>query len=173
MANLQRNVAISLLFTLFGGPGIVLLLAPWSITRFRIPIGQPGWQIILAILLIALGLIPLLESIIRFIVVGHGTPAPTAPPEHLVITGLYRRVRNPMYDGALTVIAGEALLLWSRGMAIYLTAAWLTMHLFVCFYEEPKLRRTFPEEYPLYEKNVPRWLPRLAAWNARHSGRSN
>ena len=139
----------------------MLLLAPWGITRFRIPSDEPAWIIILATLLIVLGVGPLIESIVRFIVVGRGTLAPTAPPEHLVVSGLYRRVRNPMYVGVLTTIAGESLLFWNRAMVIYLAAAWLTMHLFVYFYEEPKLTRTFPGEYPLYKRDVPRWLPRL------------
>ena len=165
MAHLRRNIAISLLFTLFGGPGIVLGYFPWSITRFRVPRDEPLGVTLAAGLLIAAGLVPLLESIIRFIVVGHGTLVPTAPPEHLVVSGLYRYVRNPMYVGVLTVIAGEGLLFWNREIVLYLAAVWLAMHLFVCFYEEPKLARTFPGEYPLYKKDVPRWLPRLTAWN--------
>lgn len=165
MANLRRNIAISLLFTLFGGPAIVQGYFPWSITRFRVPRDEPLGVTLAAGLLIAAGLVPLLESIVRFIAVGHGTLVPAAPPEHLVVSGLYRYVRNPMYVGVLTAIAGEGLLFWNRGMVIYFAAVWFTMHLFVCFYEEPKLTRTFPSEYLLYKKSVPRWLPRLTAWN--------
>ncbi len=134
---------------------------PWTITRFLIPPGEPPGQTLGACLLIAAGLVPLLESIIRFITVGHGTLVPALPPEHLVVSGLYRYVRNPMYVGVLTVIAGEALLFRNRDMVIYLAAVWVTAHIFVCLYEEPKLTRTFPGEYLLYKRSVPRWFPRL------------
>lgn len=165
MQRLRRNVAVSLLFTLFGGPALVLGYFPWAITHFRVPPSEPLGQALAASLLIAAGLVPLLESIVRFVVVGDGTLVPAVPPEHLVVSGLYRYVRNPMYVGVLTVIAGEALLFWNRDMLIYLAAVWLAAHLFVFFYEEPKLMRTFPDEYPLYRKNVPRWLPRTTPWN--------
>lgn len=105
--------------------------------------------------------------------VGHGTLVPVLPLEHLVVSGLYRYVRNPMYVGVLTVIAGKALLFWNRGMVTYLAAVWLTAHLFVCLYEEPKLTRTFPGEYALYKKNVPRWLPRTTPWESPQAGSRN
>lgn len=172
MASLGRNIAVSLLFTFLGGPALVLGYLPWTITRFHVPPGEPLGQILAAGLLIAAGLAPLLESIIRFITVGHGTLVPALPPKHLVVSGLYRYVRNPMYVGVLTVIAGEALLFRSRDIVIYLVAVWLATHLFVSFYEEPKLTRAFPSEYPLYKRHVPRWIPRLAAWNPHHDGES-
>ncbi|MGA7108761.1 MAG: isoprenylcysteine carboxylmethyltransferase family protein [Terracidiphilus sp.] len=166
MAPLGRNIAISALFTLFGGPGLLLVYVPWRITHFRIPDREPLALIGAAWVLIAAGLVPLLESILRFIVVGRGTLVPTAPPAHLVMTGLYRYVRNPMYVGVLTAIAGEALLFGYRGMAVHFAVVALAMHLFVRLYEEPKLQRTFPLEYPLYRRNVRRWVPRWTPWNA-------
>ena len=159
-----RNIAVSVLFTFFGGPALVLIFLPWTITSFRISPGEPLGQTLAAGLLIAAGLTPLLESIIRFIAVGHGTLVPALPPEHLVVSGLYRYVRNPMYVGVLTVISGEALLFWNRDMVNYLAAVWLASHLFVRFYEEPKLTRRFPGEYPRYKSHVPRWLPRVTPW---------
>jgi protein-S-isoprenylcysteine O-methyltransferase Ste14 len=173
MANLGRNIAVSLLFTFLGGPALVLGYFPWTITHFRISPGEPPGLALAAALLIAAGLIPLLESIVRFITVGHGTLVPALPPEHLVVSGLYRYVRNPMYVGVLTVIAGEALLFRNRDMVAYLAGAWLTTHLFVCLYEESKLTRIFPAEYPIYKKNVPRWIPRLTPWNSHHAGESS
>ncbi len=135
MATLRRSIAVSTLFTLFGGPGIALFFGPWSITRFRVPAGEPEWRIIVAAALIAVGLLPLLESIVRFVRVGRGTLMPLVPTERLVVSGLYRYVRNPMYTGALTVLAGEAVLFGSRAMIVYLAAVWLAFHLFVCVYE--------------------------------------
>ena len=163
MATLRRSITVSTLFTLFGGPGIVLVFGPWSITRFWVPSGESESRIVIAAALIVVGLIPLFESIVRFVVVGRGTLMPLEPTKHLVVSGLYRYVRNPMYTGVLTVLAGEALLFGGRAMVVYLFAIWLAFHLFVCFYEEETLSRTFPGEYWRYKSNVPRWLPRLAA----------
>ena len=165
MPSLRTNVVGSVLFTFFGGPAIILALVPYYITHFRVPANEARTQIAAAILLILIGLIPLLESIIRFVVVGHGSLVPIAPPEHLVVSGLYRFVRNPMYVGVLTVITGEALVLMKRGMFIHLCVVWLLIQLFIVFYEEPKLARTFPSEYPRYRSHVHRWLPRITPWN--------
>jgi protein-S-isoprenylcysteine O-methyltransferase Ste14 len=166
VASLRRSVIVSVLFLLFGGPGIGLVYLPWWITRFRIPAGEPVWQTILAAALIVAGLTPLLESIRRFIYVGRGTLVPAVPTEHLVVSGLYRYLRNPMYTGVLAAVAGEALLFRSRSMVVYAALLWLGFHLFVCLYEEPTLARRHPVEYPLYKRHVPRWLPRLAPWRS-------
>ncbi len=116
-------------------------------------------------MLIVLGLAPLLESIGRFIVVGRGALVPTVPTEHLVVSGLYRFVRNPMYVGVGLALAGEALLFWSRELVIELACVAVAVQLFVSFYEEPKLAGTFGEEYRNYQRHVRRWIPRLRPWN--------
>lgn len=164
MATLRRNVFISVLFVVFGGPGFVLVYIPFWMTRFRIPSDEPLWEIALAALLILVGLVPLLESIARFIRVGRGTLVPAAPTERLVVSGLYRYVRNPMYVGVLLCVAGEAILFRSRSLAIYLACAWVATHLFVCLYEERTLARRHPGDYPIYKRSVPRWLPRFTPW---------
>jgi protein-S-isoprenylcysteine O-methyltransferase Ste14 len=164
MATIRRSIVVSLLFTLFGGPAIVLVLVPFAITKFRVPAGEPLAQILVAAALILAGLAPLFDSMARFVVIGRGTLVPTVPTEHLVVSGLYRFVRNPMYVGVLTVIAGEALLFWNRGMIVHFAVVFLAIHLFVLFYEEPRLTRTYPVEYKRYQRNVPRWLPRLTPW---------
>ena len=114
-----------------------------------------------------LGLLPLATGIAGvgqclrdFAVVGRGTPAPFDPPQQLVATGLYRRVRKPMYLGALLLLAGEAILLESPVLLRYAAAFFLVTHLFVVLYEEPALRRKFGESYDRYRATVPRWLPR-------------
>lgn len=165
MATLRRSIVVSILFTLFGGPGMLLVVVPFFITRFRIPGGQPVLYSVAASCLMIAGLMPLVESIWRFIVVGRGTLVPTMPTEHLVVSGLYQYVRNPMYLGVFTVMAGEALLFASRGVLVELAISALGMELFVGFYEEPRLIRTFPQEYALYRSQVRRWLPRLTPWN--------
>ena len=165
MPSLCRNITVSAVFTLFGGPGLTLVLVPFLITRFRLPDGAPAAAVLAALVLIALGVVPLLESIVRFVVIGKGTLVPTAPTRHLVVSGLYRHVRNPMYVGVLTVLVGEALLFRSKSMLICLACAWLAMHLFVRFYEEPRLTQTYADQYQLYKHNVPRWIPRPRPWS--------
>ncbi|HEX8812569.1 MAG TPA: isoprenylcysteine carboxylmethyltransferase family protein [Terracidiphilus sp.] len=164
MPSLRGNIVISALFTIFGGPGILLVLIPWMITRFRVPLMQPLWQTCLAVVLIGIGLVPLFESIVRFIVIGSGTLVPAAPPQHLVVSGLYRFVRNPMYVGVMTALGGEALLFGSVDLFEILLIIALGFHLFVYLYEEPKLTRTFGDEYLRYRRHVRRWIPRLTPW---------
>jgi protein-S-isoprenylcysteine O-methyltransferase Ste14 len=164
MASLRRNIIVSILFTIFGGPGIVLVYLPFWLTRFRIPAGEPWWQIVLAGVLIAVGVTPLVESARRFICAGKGTIVPTTPTEHLVVSGFYRFVRNPMYVGVLIALAGEAVLFERRVAILYLAIVWLATHLFVCLYEEPTLARRYGDEYLRFKQNVPRWLPRLRPW---------
>jgi protein-S-isoprenylcysteine O-methyltransferase Ste14 len=165
MTTIRRSIIVSVLFTLFGGPGLVLVFLPWLITRFRLPAPTLGGRMLIACLLIFVGLIPLFESIVRFVVVGRGTLMPAVPTEHLVVSGLYRYVRNPMYLGVVTALLGESLLFRNRHMLIYVAIVWGTMHLFVCLYEEPKLASMFPDEFPVFKQNVRRWLPRLTPWS--------
>jgi len=157
-------VIVSILFTVFGGPGIVLVYLPFWLTRFRVPAGETWWQIAIAGVLIAAGVTPLIESARRFIYAGRGTLVPTTPTEHLVVSGFYRYVRNPMYVGVLIALAGETVLFERRVMVAYLAIVWLATHLFVCFYEEPTLTRRYGDEYLRFKLNVPRWLPRLKPW---------
>jgi len=97
---------------------------------------------------------------------GHGTPAPFAPPQRLVVVGFYRYVRNPMYVGTFAGWSG----LWvayGRANLAALAVASVAMAgvvLFVRLYEEPTLRKTFGTEYEEYCRNVRRWLPRMRAW---------
>ncbi len=91
---------------------------------------------------------------------GKGTPAPIDPPKELVVRGLYKYVRNPMYLGVLTLLIGEALFFASRQLFIYAGAIFLLFNLFIRFYEEPALRQKFGESYRRYCETVPRWMPR-------------
>jgi protein-S-isoprenylcysteine O-methyltransferase Ste14 len=93
-----------------------------------------------------------------------GTPAPVAPTKNLVVTGLYRYVRNPIYVAVVAIIVGQALLFGAWGLVLLGTVLWLAFHLFVVAYEEPTLQETFGAEYEAYRANVPRWVPRLTPW---------
>jgi protein-S-isoprenylcysteine O-methyltransferase Ste14 len=92
---------------------------------------------------------------------GHGTPAPIDAPKHLVVHGLYKYVRNPMYIGVLLVIVGAAVLFQSRRVLVYGAIVGLFFHLFVVLFEEPLLRKKFGESYLSYCRGVGRWVPRL------------
>lgn len=147
-------------------PGTVAGLVPWWISRWRfeafvfdlLPLRVAG------ALLIAAGLAGLLDSFARFALQGLGTPAPVFPTRGLVITGLYRYVRNPMYAAVLAVILGQGLLLGNVRVLGYCALVWLAFHLFVVTYEEPTLRGSFGAQYEDFCRAVPRWIPRLSPW---------
>jgi protein-S-isoprenylcysteine O-methyltransferase Ste14 len=167
MASFRRSMIVSILFVVFGGPGFGVVYLPLWITRFHIPAAEPWWQRSLAFVIIAAGLLPALESVWRFIAVGRGTLVPVVPTEQLVVSGLYRHVRNPMYVGVLTAVAGEALLFESRSMVAYFFALCLLFYSFVRLYEERMLARRYGQHYAVYKQNVRRWLPRLRPWEGK------
>jgi len=150
----------SLMF-LFVAPGTVAGLIPWWITRWRLASPMFGWTgRIVGGLLVAAGLAVLLDSFARFALVGRGTPAPIVPTERLVVSGLYRHVRNPMYLAVVSIVFGQALLFGSTTLLWYGALVWLAFHLFVRLYEEPTLRRRYGEQYDRYRASVRRWRPR-------------
>ncbi len=164
MRRLGASVGSFLFF--LAAPGVVAGLVPWWISGWQMRAPFLGWQSlrVAGVALIALGAPVLLDSFVRFALQGRGTPAPVLPTEHLVVTGLYRFVRNPMYVGVLAVIFGQGLLLGDARVLRYGAVVWLAFFLFVIGYEEPTLRRTFGEEYERFCANVPRWVPRLRPW---------
>jgi protein-S-isoprenylcysteine O-methyltransferase Ste14 len=144
-------------------PGIVVGWLPWQLTGWRVVDPVPYWapaRVVGVVLLVA-GTIVLVQAFVRFVVEGLGTPAPVAAPERLVVGGLYRYVRNPMYLAVLVAIVGQALLLGQLGLLIYAAVVGAACFAFVHFYEEPALRRQFGEPYERYLREVPGWLPRL------------
>ena len=147
-------------------PGVVAGLIPWLLTRWQARELLPYWapmRVLGGILLVA-GLIALIRAFVRFVMEGLGTPAPIAAPERLVVGGVYRYVRNPMYVAVLAAIVGQALLLGRLGLLLYAAAAWLLVAGFVRWYEEPTLTRRFGEDYEAYRRAVPAWWPRLRPW---------
>jgi protein-S-isoprenylcysteine O-methyltransferase Ste14 len=87
-----------------------------------------------------------------------------APPEHLVVGGLYRYVRNPMYIAVIATIVGQVLVLAQPGLLVYAAVVAAAMAGFVHGYEEPTLSEQFGTEYDAYRRAVPAWLPRLQPW---------
>ena len=149
-------------------PGVLAGLIPWSITHweFQAPFFNLQATRALGMLLIVAGLPGLIDSFARFALQGLGTPAPVAPPQNLVVTGLYRYVRNPMYVAVVAVILGQGMLFGDRRLLIYGGLMWLAFHVFVLAYEEPVLADTFGARYDDFRANVPRWIPRLSPWRA-------
>ena len=148
---------------LFLAPGVVAGVIPWLLTRWEVdkavwlPLRLAGG----AILATSVGV--LLHAFARFVVEGIGTPAPVAPTERLVIGGLYRYVRNPMYLAVVGAIVGQALLLGQLALLVYAGALWVVFFGFVRWYEEPHLSRRFGADYDTYRNTVPGWLPRRKA----------
>ncbi|HTS48216.1 MAG TPA: isoprenylcysteine carboxylmethyltransferase family protein [Bryobacteraceae bacterium] len=164
---MRRAAAIlgSALFLVIA-PGTIAGLVPWWISRWKFPPAFPG-QVPLQIagmLLIVAALPVLLDSFARFALEGFGTPAPVFPTRRLIVTGLYRYVRNPMYVAVFSIILGQALLFGNVRLLEYGALVWLAFHLFVLLYEEPAMRRAFPQDYAVFCKHVPRWIPRLTPW---------
>jgi protein-S-isoprenylcysteine O-methyltransferase Ste14 len=114
--------------------------------------------------LILAGAAVLVHAFTRFVVEGLGTPAPIAPTDRLVVGGLYRYVRNPMYLAVLLVVVGQALLLGQSSLLIYAAMLGVAFVSFVRAYEEPTLKSQFGAEYEAYRRAVPGWWPRLSAW---------
>ncbi len=141
-------------------PGTVAGYMPWRLKGNAEPVtGLEAWA---AFTIIAAGIaIYLYTAFWGFALIGGGTPAPIAPTNILVVRGLHRFVRNPMYIGVALVIAGQAWLFHSLPIAIYLACVLVTAHLFVLFYEELTLSKQFGQEYERYRASVPRWIPTL------------
>src|SRR3712207_5610155 len=148
-------------------PGVVVGLIPWLLTggwQLREPLAFWAPMRVLGAVLLVAGLIVVVGAFVRFVVEGFGTPAPVAAPERLVVGGVYRYVRNPMYVAVLAAIIGQALLLGQLALLVYAATAWVVVAAFVRFYEEPTLARRFGADYEAYRRAVPAWWPRLRPW---------
>jgi protein-S-isoprenylcysteine O-methyltransferase Ste14 len=143
-------------------PGTVTVLIPYWLISSR-----PGGVLVshgaldyLGLPLILVGAAGLLWCIWDFFSSGRGTISPIDPPKHLVVRGLYRYVRNPMYVSVVTILLGEAIFFSSWPVVIEAAVFLLMANLFVALYEEPVLRRQFGESYEIYMRTVARWIPR-------------
>ena len=163
----RTKAAIGSLVFLVIAPGVVAGVVPWWLTRWRVEEPLPYWLPLrlVGFVLVAAGAGVLLSAFARFVLEGLGTPAPVAPPERLVVGGLYRYVRNPMYLAVAATIVGQALLLGQLVLLPYVAAFAAAVAAFVRWYEEPALRRRFGEEYEAYRRAVPGWWPRRTPWN--------
>jgi protein-S-isoprenylcysteine O-methyltransferase Ste14 len=150
-------------------PGVVAGLIPWWLTGWRTGDSIPGWGPlrVLGAVLTCVASIVLISAFVRFVIEGVGTPAPVAPTRHLVVGGLYRYVRNPMYIAVVAAIVGQALLLGQLDLLLYAAVVGVLMAAFAHWYEEPALLDRFGDEYAEYRRAVPGWVPRLRPLNRK------
>ena len=165
----MRAALGSALFLLVA-PGVVAGVVPWLLTGWSSK-EPPGVVIGFGAALIAVGAGVLVNAFARFVLEGRGTPAPIAPTERLVVGGLYRHVRNPMYLAVGATIVGQALVLGRWGLVVYAAAFLAVVAAFVRVYEEPTLSARYGEEYAAYRRAVPGWWPRLRPWSPAGRGR--
>ncbi len=150
MLFLRALLSFLILPTVFGG------VIPWLVYTGSVHSAgyAIGWPVL------AVGLFVLLWCVRDFYVIGKGTLAPWDPPKNLVVVGLYRFVRNPMYVGLMTWVAGWSIVTGSRSLAVYVVALAAVFHVRVISYEEPTLARLFGEEWEMYRVGVNRWIPK-------------
>ena len=171
----MRKVAAALGSVVFFAlaPGVVAGLVPWWLTGWQVR-SLPAWWLplrVAGVVLLVAGAAVLVQAFARFVVEGVGTPAPVAPTQELVVGGLYRYVRNPMYLAVLAAILGQALALGQLVLLPYAALVAAAFAAFVHWYEEPTLARQFGDRYQAYRRAVPGWWPRRHPWPPAGNGR--
>jgi protein-S-isoprenylcysteine O-methyltransferase Ste14 len=151
-------------------PGIII---------FRTKAVDIGWSlasplslapVLGGIVLTGLGLTLMVKTITLFATIGKGTLAPWEPPTRLVVRGIYRHVRNPMIIGVFLVLAGESVFFGSFPVFTWFIIVLLGNLIYIPLLEEHGLESRFGEDYVLYKRNVPRWIPRVRPWDQSNSG---
>lgn len=144
-------------------PGTACILVPYLILRAtNATIKRPTSPAqVIAILVILSGIYMIVWVSTTFVRQGRGTPVPVEPPTRLIIKGLYRYVRNPMYVGAVLVVLGEALYFRSIWLLVYAIAIWAMLHAALLVFEERQLKERFGPDYEQYLRAVPRWIPKI------------
>jgi len=143
------------LFAFLALPGVVAFAVPlaWLFAADRTQVVQP-----LGLVPLALGWVGLVWCVRDFYVRGRGTLAPWSPPAHLVVVGLYRYTRNPMYVAVTLILLGWAVASGLWGLYVYAMVVAIAFHLRVVLGEEPWLSRTHGAQWHEYAQRVPRWL---------------
>jgi len=140
----------------------ILFLFPFIFIRLNILFSLPVFSVfslkIVGIIFILIGVSFHLYCIGLFYFIGKGTPVPIEPPKKLVVKGIYKFTRNPMYICLLLDLLGYFFLFGYLSLLFYLLIVSISFHLFVTFYEEPILKKQFGKDYIDYCKNTPRWL---------------
>ncbi|MPW24275.1 isoprenylcysteine carboxyl methyltransferase [Alkalibaculum sp. M08DMB] len=142
-------------------PGVIAFLVPVIIAIYD------PWRssfISIGVLVIINGLLVLIWCVRDFYISGRGTLAPWEPPKKLIVIGLYRFVRNPMYIGVLILVLGWSILFSSPLLVLYMFILAISFHIRTVKYEEPYLKEQFKDEWELYRRKVPRWFPKIDFW---------
>jgi protein-S-isoprenylcysteine O-methyltransferase Ste14 len=155
----RARAALGSLVFLVVAPGLVAGVGPWALTGWHARSPWPPLQAAGAVLVIT-GVAILVHAFARFVLEGVGTPAPVAPTRQLVVGGLYRYVRNPMYLAVAATIVGQAMVLDRPGLLVYAAAFLMAVVAFVRGYEEPTLAARYGDQYDSYRRAVPGWWPR-------------
>jgi protein-S-isoprenylcysteine O-methyltransferase Ste14 len=158
-------------------PFMVTVVIPTIILHFTgldgmAPQRPTPWNVLIvagAALLFVVGLVLFVTTVSLFAQIGRGTLAPWNPPQHLIVVGPYRHVRNPMISGVLFLLLAEALFFGSLPILGLFAFGLVLNSIYIPLVEEPGLERRFGEEYRRYKQHVPRWIPRLTPW--RDTGR--
>ena len=158
-------VVIPATILLFTGPDTFDLWQSFPATRVGLPI--------LGCAFLCLGLVLMVATIRLFVTVGKGTLAPWNPTQRLVVQGVYRHVRNPMISGVFFILLGEAILAASLPLFIWFAAFVLGNAVYIPLAEEPGLVKRFGDDYLAYQRNVPRWIPRLWPWDGEEFARDD
>lgn len=150
----------------------VLLVIPWilmwitndSTIGWLLPWSLDFLIFLVGVTILVTGLLLMIYCIRMFSHIGEGTLAPWAPPQKLVVVGIYRYMRNPMITGVLLSLLGESIILSNHAVFLWFFFSFLGNHVYFIKSEEPGLVARFGEEYEEYLRNVPRWLPRRKPW---------
>lgn len=143
-------------------PVIVLIIVPLCIEKDITIKFLPAF--IFGVIIMVIGLYAIGSTVSSIIKIGKGTLAAWSPSNHLVISGMYRYVRNPMILGVLTVLIGESVAILSYRILIWSACFFVINTIWFLVFEEPSLIKKFGDEYREYKRNVPRWVPRLKSF---------
>jgi len=162
---MTSSIVKTVIFTILV-PGTVAVILPRAIGTDA---SAPALYSSIGFLPMVLGVAIYLWCAWDFATAGQGTPAPIDAPKRLVVRGLYRFVRNPMYVGVLTVLFSESIVFRSRRILTYAIVVFVFFYLMVMLYEEQVLKRKFGASYEEYLKSVPRWIPHLGGFRLRNA----
>lgn len=157
---MKNSSFFSHLFSVLVLPGIVAGVIPYVLWKKESPHEFSLLIFLLGGLFLIIGAILFGWTLYLFFIRGKGTLAPWDPPKHLVVTGPYRHVRNPMISGVLSLLIGQALVLPSLNIAAWAAIFFVVNTFYFRFSEEPGLEKRFGEEYRIYKQHVRRWVPR-------------
>ncbi len=155
-------LALRSVFWAVAMPGVVAGYVPWRYFGLRgVTLDLTRANQLAGAAVAAAGVVLLAACVWQFAREGKGTLVPVDAPTELVVRGLYRHVRNPMYLSVSVILLGEALAAWSGAMLAYWAGYFVFVNLFIVGYEEPALRSRFGASYERYTRRAGRWLPRL------------